>query len=255
MTRRIGALLVTLLALAAPAAAEASDATCSEAYESGQRLRKKGALLAASRELALCTRDGCPAALASDCLRWLGEIEAALPSIVIAVVDPEGRDIVDARVSIDEGEADPTLGRAFDVDPGRHRIRVTAPGRGSAEEDVVVREGEKRRVVRITLGSSAPPPRVEPPPRRSQAAPFVLFGVGAAAFVGAGALGAYGLSQRSDLDACKPACDRESVDAANRTFLVSDVLLAVGVVAAGLGAWLFFSDGASAPARTASRAP
>lgn len=243
MTRRTRAFFVLLLTFVWPALASASDATCTEAYESGQRLRKKGALRAASRELVICTRGGCPAGLASDCLRWLDEVEAAIPSIVIAVVDRQGRDVIDARVSIDDGAMDTIDGRAFDLDPGRHRIRVVSPDRPTLEEELLVREGEKRRTVRITVESPPVPPRT---PELSaggggRTLSWALFGVGAASFLAAGGLGLYGLSQKGELDACRPDCERDRVDAANRSFLVSDVILAVGVLATGLGVYFFFN--------------
>jgi hypothetical protein len=256
VTRRTRAsfLILFLFTFVWPAVASASDATCSEAYESGQRLRKKGALRAASRELVICTREGCPPGLASDCLRWLDEVDAAIPSIVVAVVDGQGRDVIDARVRIDGADIDTSGGRAFDLDPGRHRIRVVSADHPTLEQDVLIREGEKRRTIRLTLDAPAAPAHAVEPPRTSRRTlPWVLFGVGAASFLTSGALGLYGLSQRSDLDACRPDCERDRVDAANRTFLVSDVILAAGALVTGLGVYFFFDRTSGGPTPTSSR--
>lgn len=248
------------LALLAPSLASARDpggaSSCSDAYESGQRLRKKGALRASRHELVVCAREGCPSALASDCLRWLGEVEAALPTVVVAVVDSAGRDVVDARVSFDDATSlEPADGRAVDVDPGRHRIRVVSKDRTTIEEEIVVREGEKRRAVRITLpsaladASKKEEPRAAAPSEPSHTAAWVFFGLGAASLASAGGLGLYGLSQRSDLERCRPGCDAGAVDSANRTFLVSDILLAVGLVAAGAGAFFYLQTPPSTTAQ------
>jgi hypothetical protein len=51
-----------------------------------------------------------------------------------------------------------------------------------------------------------------------------------------------GNSKESDLDACKPACDDRSVyDDMQRDYLIADVSLAVSIVAAGVGAYFYFT--------------
>jgi hypothetical protein len=244
----IGALLLVLLAHSA----EAAPNVCTQSYEQGQRQRKKGALLDAKRELSRCASESCPTALATDCLKWLGEVESALPSIVVAVVDPDGRDIVDARATIDDAaSSDLALGRAFDLDPGTHRVRASAPSQPSVEQTIIVREGEKRRPVRIVLGSPAAKPveGASPEPKGHSAFTYALLGVGGLSLGAAAGFGIYGLSQKSILDACRPECDGDRVDTTNRAFLVSDVFLAVGIIAIGIGAYLFFTESSAPPAQ------
>jgi hypothetical protein len=257
----LGALLVGLSFAASVEAAPPSREevqVCTQSYEQGQRQRKKGSLLEAKRELSRCANEACPPTLASDCLKWLGEVESALPSIVVAVVDPEGRDIVDARATIDDSQAgDLGLGRAFDVDPGTHRVRasVRVPQQTPVEQTIVVREGEKRRPVRIVVGTSAKPQSSDTPQsdRRGRGAlPYLLLGVGGLSLGAAAGFGIYGLAQKSILDACKPECESDRVDTTNRAFLASDVFLALGLVATGIGAYLFFTQ-PSAPTQAVLR--
>ncbi len=251
----IGALfaLLTITTSAAGAPKEALQ-QCTQSYEQGQRLRKKGSLLEAKRELGRCSSEACPTALATDCLKWLGEVEAALPSIVVAVVDPEGRDIVDARVTINDATSgDLGTGRAFEVDPGTHRIRATAPGQPEAEETVIVREGEKRRAVRIVVGATKKEPAPVEAPKERGILPYALLGLGVLSLGAAGGFGIYGLSERKVLDACRPECETDRVDATNRAFLVSDIFLAVGLIATGIGGYLFFTQPSASPPAQAVR--
>jgi hypothetical protein len=70
--------------------------------------------------------------------------------------------------------------------------------------------------------------------------------------VGAAALGTFagfafaGRSRENDLaDHCAPTCPASDRDAILRDYRVADVSLAVGALAVGVGAWLFF--GARSP--------
>ena len=76
--------------------AQPQDATvedeCVAAFDSAQTLRKKLELRAAKTQLELCARAACPSIIASDCGRWLTEVQTELPSIIIAVKDEHGKD-------------------------------------------------------------------------------------------------------------------------------------------------------------------
>jgi len=69
----------------------------------------------------------------------------------------------------------------------------------------------------------------------------VSYGVGAVAFASFGYFGLSGLSKRSDLDKCTPHCRQDDIDATRRSFLVADVSLGIGIVAAALGTYLWVS--------------
>src|SRR6185503_11949463 len=132
-----------------------------------QILRHANHLQAARAELAKCAASQCPTLVASDCTRWLAEVEQQQPSIVVAVSDPTGQPIVDATVEIDGKVGATTLnGTAIDVDPGAHELRVrSVDGRSSALR-LVALESDKARLVRIQLPSRATA-QAPPTPRRS----------------------------------------------------------------------------------------
>jgi len=48
-----------------------------------------------------CSNPACPAVVKRDCDQWLTEMDASLPSVVVAARDATGRDLVDVRVTID----------------------------------------------------------------------------------------------------------------------------------------------------------
>src|ERR1700678_4573205 len=84
-------------------AAKADDTVrvCIAASTDGQTLRKQGRLLAAREEMIACARDACPPIVRSHCARWLSEVDAATPSVVVRAEDPAGADVMGARLFID----------------------------------------------------------------------------------------------------------------------------------------------------------
>src|SRR4051812_24891653 len=98
-------LVAVAIAAAMTAGAGAAGATpteaCVAASERAQELRNAGKLSAAREALVTCSEADCPKIVQTDCTRWMGEILAALPSVVPAAKDSAGRDLVEARFSID----------------------------------------------------------------------------------------------------------------------------------------------------------
>ncbi len=85
-------LLVGLTLIAPPSLADETKDQCLRAYADAQRARKREDLLEARAQLNVCSRSDCPAILQTDCVRWLREVEEAMPSIVIRVRRPSGED-------------------------------------------------------------------------------------------------------------------------------------------------------------------
>jgi hypothetical protein len=165
-TRTVAAplLAVALVALAAGGArAEEPKVACIAAADRGQELRDEGKYGAAREAFVTCARDVCPALVAKSCMRWLGELDAALPTVVVAARDAEGRDVAAATVLVDGAVvAEGIDGLPLAIDPGEHVVRVERAGGPPAEVHVVVRAGEKGRSIAVTLASFAPAP--VPPP-------------------------------------------------------------------------------------------
>jgi hypothetical protein len=126
------------------------------------------------------------------------DVERSLPTVTFVVRDEAGRDL-DATVQVD-GRAIKVLGRAQPVDPGTHVVRATSPGRATHEQRVAFAEGEKARLVAVTLPASDPSAPAPTAPAEaaapaggtggpSRTAPWIVTGVGGGLFVLGGAIG------------------------------------------------------------------
>src|SRR5204862_2958791 len=113
----------------------------------------------------------------------------------------------------------------------------------------VVQVGEKNRV--LTARFAAPAPRRSelpvkaPEPSHPPTAGYALLGVGVAAGAAFGILAALG---QHDLDemrkspgGCAPHCDPAEVDSARVKIVAADVSAGVGLIAAGVGAYLLLT--------------
>jgi hypothetical protein len=129
----------------------AQKAACSAAYEQGQILQRTGELLAAREKLIACASDTCPAVLRGDCARWLSDVDAATPSIVIAAHGASGEDVLDVRVLVDGRVVATHLGaRGIPLDPGEHALRFERAGARPIERRILLREGEKERAIDVS---------------------------------------------------------------------------------------------------------
>lgn len=238
LERSLTAFAAALAALCAPEPARADDAThtCVEAAHEGQRLRDAGQLTAGRAELLQCAAAKCPDVVRESCGRWLAELDARLPTLVLAARDEHGADLREVRVSIDERVVASALdGRALAVDPGPHRVTFEAAGRRAARQLIVAREGEKTRPLVAILPLLEPERAATPDDTAPSAAPVIVAGSVAALALGSFAVfGAIGQSQRQALlDSCAPTqtCAASDVDAARTKLVVADVSLAVGLAA------------------------
>lgn len=242
----IVAVLGCVSALAGTAHAEGDKAACASAYETGQRLRNSGKLRASREQLVACS-NACRGTFQRECVDWLVELDKAIPSIAVVARDATGADIIEARVRIDGVVVAERLdGRAIEVDPGAHTLRVEREGTAPIEQSLLVTEGERRRPIVIQFPAPArpePPAHGEPrvPDRgadeRRAAVPWTAWALGGLSVVGLTSFTYFGLRGRgdeSDLGVCRPNCSQSSIDTVARTYLVADISLAVSVLAAGL---------------------
>jgi hypothetical protein len=226
--------LAVLLAAARPARADEAHA-CAEPHLAAQRHRRAGELVRAREALLACSRAECSSVLAKDCVAWLGEVEAALPSVTLEAKTAEGRDATDATARIDgEPAARRIDGRALPLDPGPHRIVFERPGKPSVEEQIVLREGEKRVVTARFRGQPAALAPARDVERPIPPLAWVAGGVTLAAATTFGVFGAMGASGHGDLESrgCAPSCPADEVDEVRRDLVVADVALGVALVAA-----------------------
>ncbi len=225
-----------------------SKQECAEAYTVAQVSRRDNKLKDAREKLVVCSNAACPAALRKDCVPWLAEVDAALPTLAVKAVDETGRVVEDANVTVD-GKGVARLGdfAATRVDPGDHLVQVEAPGMKSAEEHATLAAGTPRRELVVHLHRAGGPvaaPPVAPPAEASRPIPvasFALAGVGVAGVVTFAVLGAIGSGKKGELDksGCKPNCKPSDVGAIKTDYIAADVALGVGG-AALVGALIVF---------------
>lgn len=241
MRRALACVVLSLL----PAAAHADTIeTCASSAEAGQRLEREGRLVEARASLVACADPRCPREVASLCDRLLTEVDAAMPTVILGARDPQGHDLVAVSVLADGVPlADSLDGRARSIDPGPHTLRFVAVG-GTVETtlDVVIRQGEKNRLVSVVMGAGPTASAEADEPRAARHAPvlgWVLGGVGLAALATFGVLAVHGQTQ---YDACNPhKCSAATVDSLSLERGAAFVALGVGVAGAAAGGWLVLS--------------
>lgn len=261
-------IVVSIFALSISGAAYADAKSCVTTHATGQREARAGHLRLATQLFTQCGSDeSCPSQLRQECAEFLQSVQQTVPTVIFSVLDEKGGDISAVKVfSTDELIIDGLDGRAIQIDPGKHRLRFLLPWGAVLSSDVLIREGEKNRIIQVKMAGEAeageivakeakttaaqPLPPAEggtPSPstvsRRSPpAAAWVLVGT---SLVGLGVGTTFALvghSRKSDIDACSPNCSndvRPTYDALKRDYLVADIGFAVGVVSAGFATWLF----------------
>ena len=231
---------------------------CASAAEDAEQLRSDAHLLAARERLVRCSRPECPVAVRSDCARWMMEVEAAIPTVVLGVRDARGQDVIGARVSVDRVAVAHALdGKALDVDPGVHTFRFESAG-AAVEQVVLVREGEKSRAITATLevGPAAPAgpvvPSATPAPLPASSTSSVhptawTWAFGALGLVGLG-IGTYlELSVNADASglqsSCGHSCSHAQVDPlVLKQQVLGPIAFAVGAISLGVAAYTLFAS-------------
>ncbi|MBN2194745.1 MAG: hypothetical protein JW751_18160 [Polyangiaceae bacterium] len=145
-----------------------------------------------------------------------------------------------------------SLDTPLPVDPGRHVVEITSPGRPPRTYQVSLGEGETKTLdvapSDATKAASGPPP-VDPSRSGARTAGYAILGVGAAAAVAGVVTGILVLDRKRAVDEnCDEdkRCDQAGVDAARsgKTFgVVTTVALAAGAVGLGAGTYLVLSAG------------
>jgi hypothetical protein len=269
----LAAILATGMSLAPRGAAAADKATlaCIQSAEEGERARKAGELLHARELFAQCSAHECPTMLRKDCSSWLEDADRQVPSIVLGAHDGEGRDVVDARVSVDGALVREQLdGNPIALDPGSHVVRFERVGVAPVEVHVVLRAGEKNRPVLATLappapavpippaaGTTTPGPAAPPAPAGQgghvPAGAWVLGGVAVAAFGVFGVLGSIGQNDANTLrGTCAPGCTDSQVQSVHLKLIGADVGLGVGVLSLAGAVWIAIRGLTRSPTQAAT---
>lgn len=219
--------------------------TCVQAANVGQQLRDTGQLSQARAAFLTCSAASCPAVVRQECERWVGEVDARMPTIVLGAKSESGEDLAVATVAIDGKVLEEALsGRAIPLDPGRHEIVVEAAEHRPTRVQIVTREGEHLRSVMLTLPSlhaakaSTARPVATPIERRRDVTVLAIAGaLAGVGFTGFGVLGALGQAEKDELaNSCASSrnCDAAEVSAARTKLILADVSLGLGIAAAGV---------------------
>lgn len=187
----------------------------------------------------------------------IASLEARIPTLHIKLAtQPHGVSVHIGDYSLQTGLLDVPI----PLDPGTHRIRVSAPGHQTAESNVRLDEGMKSELL-VTLEpatseSASPAPSAPPPSSSHPAEPtedntlgWVLLGIGGATIAGAGLTAMVRSKAISDIDDACPShrdCDPSLADTRDRaqTYgMISVALAGLGVVALGAGGYVLWSSG------------
>jgi hypothetical protein len=248
------ALLAAVLVGAIPRSAHAEDdpdpvAVCLAEHTQGQELRRDGQLLESRESFKRCSATGCPSQVIRDCLGWKEQVDQQIPSLGFRVT-ADGASRADVRVFVDDQLLAERLdGKALDLNPGSHRVRVELPPFAPFDETLVVIEGDKFRMVDATFRTPVPaPPAVvaAPPPREPEmhrpipVSSYVFAGVSVAAAINAAGWGLWMSSLRSELqENCQPNCSPESVDVLEQRALIADISWGVSLVSLATAVTLY----------------
>lgn len=250
--RRVAALFVFVVLAGSLSSARADVVeVCVKAADDGQAARKSALLSAARREFIACANEACPGPIRVDCLRWLDNVEARLPFVSLRIVSPNGRDVRATTFVDGERRPEAEAGRLVPLDPGQHTFRVEAPGFDRAAAEVMLVEGDRARVVTLSL---APVGREAPTARSlsratSKTGPVVWTSAAVSA-VGLGSFAYFSLTgdaRGSELEnGCgrMQTCDPQDVGRVRTRYLLADLSLGVSVIGLGvaLATWLFRSN-------------
>jgi len=245
--RAIVVLIIALCMLFATAARadDADKQKCLAAYVAGQDAREKGRLRDARVELETCGQDHCPTAVRKDCVEWLAQVTSSLPSVVVASVDDEGKEITNATITLDGQPFSMARdGRAVPIDPGPHTFKFDAPEHEPQTVEIVILEGQKNRLVSGKLVRKQAPKSIPKEyPRRPYQSRLYGIIIGGAAIASFAVFAGYGISGASDMrdleSGCgaTQSCKQEDVDDARAKLITADAFLVTGIVAGAISAY------------------
>jgi hypothetical protein len=245
------AAVTSALAWSAAAVAQSAQPTraeCLEGHKNAQELKQSGKFLEAQEHLQVCSAASCPGAIITDCGNWITELEQATPSLIFQV-RLDGKEALDANVTVD-GKPVTDRAHAFKVNPGRHTVRVELGKFEPREEELVLPEGQRMRLIQMDFTAKPQTPEAAPaaalaaPPKEVvRPTPFVVYpllGLGVAGLAGFGTFSLLGSSEQSKLeDRCEPRCTDDDLSKMKRFYLIGDVSAGVGA-AALLGAAIVY---------------
>jgi hypothetical protein len=141
-------------------AADPEKLACVAAHAEGQELRNAGHPMRARVRFEACARATCPPMVRAECVRFVGQIDAALPTLLIEARAPDGTAVTAVRMLVDgEPLLEELTGVPVKIAPGEHLLRFEpADARiASREVKIVARDGEKNIHLVLDLASQFRP--------------------------------------------------------------------------------------------------
>lgn len=268
MLARVAALVAVLAAASASSTAHADQVeVCASAAERAQSARAQHQLRQASAELRICGQTSCPKFVRNDCVAWQKEVDALAPTVIFRAVDGAGHDVVGVRVAVDGTVLGAVDGAPVILDPGTHHLRFERPSGTPVEQDVVILESQKGRVVTATFPSALPPSSPESghpvtnPERTERPVPTVTWIASGIAVLGLGAFAGLEVSAQSDYSSAKDGCaatavcSQGDVDSMRTRFRLAAGALGLGIVSGGVALYTYFTRPRALSAPNAARLP
>jgi hypothetical protein len=229
---------------------------CIEAHTESQPLRRSGHLRAAREKLVQCAQETCPAMIKQECGTLLGQLDAALPTVVVELRGDTSNPKARWHLAIDGEPFDGALaGRALPLDPGEHKVRVERTKEAFVEQSVTVFEGERARKLVVDVAAIVPTPPPDPtasasvagatpvsPSSDLQTGMYVVGGVTIASLAAAGIFWALKSGEFSRLhDTCGKtgSCTDEDEQTLHRDSTLTAVSLGVSLVSLGTTVTLY----------------
>ncbi len=254
-----GLAVVTLTAASSAWAQNEAESTpaCLAAHEQAQVKRMDADLLAASSLLRACSEASCPAFVRGDCVQWLDEVHEAIPTVSLAASSEDG-DESDVRVFVGDKLITEKLdGRPIELNPGVYEFRFERPPAKPVVRQVILREGEKNRLVSVQLAlrPEAQPPAPAPAPAPALPAtpaveeyrpvPPVALILGGVAIAGGATAAILAVSAHNAHDNarsdCAPLCSDAEVADIRARAIGSDVSTGIAIAAAAGAGYFFFT--------------
>ncbi len=247
--RRISVCVAGVLACGVLAAQPKSGRECAQLHEKAHSLRKDGKLIEAREMFTKCTLSVCPGIIRTECTKASELLASSVPSIVL-VVKRGDVEVDEAEVLIDDVPLEGGLdGRAKELNPGRHTVKVTVPNAAGVEKTILLRENEKQRRIELVVEEAKTAPVADPvldtepirsgPPTIS----WVLFGVGVAGLASAAYFGFSGLAKEDEVESCNVGCDPDAADDIKSSYYTpADISLVIGLASIGVGGYLWYAD-------------
>lgn len=259
-------------------AGDPTNADCVAANEAALKAGNEHRLRADRNQLLVCASATCPTDIRMECVRRVGEVNAAIPTIIFDVKDAAGNDLTAVKVTMDqEVLAERVEGIALSIDPGEHNFVFETAGQPTLTKRFVIREAQKgrRETIRFGTPTTAPSLTLTQQPTGAQSPPdnppvtlarqglgtqkILALVVGGIGVVGLGvgtAAGVLALSQKSDAQGLCPSTSCPTQAGVNKwsdaasTGNVSTIGLIVGGVTLAGGAVLWFTGPSSSRGST-----